>query len=215
MSKTNKILAGFGVATALGIAISPLAVFADDPTTVDGETTINAIIEEVISMSLVSSDSANPYNCNSAATPNCSGTDQSATTTILPSQADTDSMYTIVTINTKSVNGYNLTLADSDTNNALVAPTGTIAAIASEPVGGTNPGWAIAVDKASQTGTITWLQVPISTSTPPLTIKSHHPSPAAVTVNDVTTVTYGVAASSSQPTGIYTDTVVYTATTGV
>ncbi len=214
MSKTNKILAGFGVATALGIAISPLAVFADEPTTVDGETTINAIIEEVISMSLVSSDSANSYDCNSAPTPNCTGTDQSASTNILPSQADTTSMYTIATVNTNSVNGYNLTLADSDTNNALVAPTGTIAAIASEPVGGTNPGWAIAVDKASQTGTITWLQVPISTAAP-LTIKSHHPSPAAVTVNDVTTVTYGVAASSSQPTDTYTDTVVYTATTGV
>ncbi|MBQ3309667.1 hypothetical protein IJG78_03255 [Candidatus Saccharibacteria bacterium] len=214
MSKTNKILAGFGVATALGIAISPLAVFADDPTTVDGETTINAIIEEVISMSLVSSDSAYSYDCNSATTPNCSGTAQSASTNILPSQADTTSMYTIATVNTNSVSGYNLTLADSDTNNALTATAGTIAAIASEPVGGTNPGWAIAVDKASQTGTITWLQVPISTAAP-LTIKSHHPSPAAVTVNDVTTVTYGVAASSSQPTGTYTDTVVYTATTGV
>ena len=215
MSKTNKILAGFGVATALGIAISPLAVFADDPTTVDGETTINAIIEEVLSLSLTSSGTTGSYDCSTAANPNCSGTDQRTRATILPSQADLDTMYTIATVNTNSVNGYDLTLTDSDGTTALTTENNdTIATINTTPTGGTNPGWAIAIDKDDQGWSGTWYQVPALGSTP-LPLKSSHPTPAAVTVNAQTKVTYGVAASSSQPTGIYTDTVVYTATTGV
>lgn len=214
MSKTNKILAGFGVAAALGIAVSPLAVFADDETTaVEGETTVTAVIEDVISMSLVSSGSANDktLSCNSQNTPVCSGEEQLVSTTILPGQEDKTTMYTVATVNTNSVGGYSLTLSDSDTTNALTATTGTIAAIATEPVGGTNPGWAIAIDDDDDNWDGAWYQVPISTASA-LEIKSSRPSPAAVTVNARTKVTYGVAASSSQPTGLYTDTVVYTAT---
>ena len=188
----------------------------DNPIT-PGETDITANIEEVLSLSLTSSGTTGSYNCDSTADPTCSGTPQRTSTTLLPGQADLNTMYTIATVNTNSINGYDLTLSDSDTNNALVGTsdsTATISAINSEPVGSSNPGWSIAVDKESQTGTITWLQVPISTATP-LTIKSSHPDPAAVTINAQTKVTYGVAASSTQPNDTYTDTVVFTVTTGV
>ena len=122
-------------------------------------------------------------------------------------------MYTEAFVSTNSLGGYSLSLSDSDTTNALtVSATGdTIAAINSEPVGGTNPGWAIAIDDDVQGWVSAWYQVPISSATA-LTLKTHTPSPAAVTIDSRTKVTYGVAASSSQPTGIYTDTVVYTAT---
>ena len=220
MSKIKRVIAGLGVAAGFGVAILPVAAFADDdpeattPET-SGETVITANVNDVISLRLVSSGSAGNKTliCASNTNPTCSGQEQLASTTILPSQDDKTSMYTEAFVSTNSLGGYSLSLSDYDTTNALtVSATGdTIAAINSEPVGGTNPGWAIAIDDDAQGWVSAWYQVPISTATA-LTLKTHTPSPAAVTIDSRTKVTYGVAASSSQPTGIYTDTVVYTAT---
>jgi hypothetical protein len=55
--------------------------------------------------------------------------------------------------------------------------------------------------------TSTWAGVPSSAS--PIQVKST----GSTATNDVTTVWYGVKATSSQPNGTYSDTVTYTAST--
>lgn len=206
MSKIKSVIAGLGIITALGVAIVPMSTYADEET-VAGETTITANIYDGISMRLVSSDAtgSRSITCNSLSSPNCSGEDQYVSTTILPGQADTTSMYTDIYVSTNNVSGYTLTLIDSDAINALSTSSGsTISAISSEPVGTTNPGWAIIID-----GESSWRQVPISTGTA-ITVKTYQPSD--VTIDDHSKVTYGVAATDTQDPGIYTDTIVYTAT---
>lgn len=214
MSKIKRVIAGLGVATGFGIAILPMAAFADDPAPVTGESTITANINDVISMRLISTGSSGnkTLECRSEANPNCSGQDQLVATTLLPSQDDKTSMYTEAYVSTNSLGGYDLSLSDSDTTNALTASTtqDTIVAINREPVGGTYPGWAIAIDDDNDNWDESWYQVPVSTATT-LTLKSII-NPGVVTINDRTKVTYGVAATSTQATGIYTDTVVFTAT---
>lgn len=209
MSKIKRVIAGLGLVTGFGVAMLPMTAFADDPTPAVGESVITANINEVIGMRLVSSGSAGnkTLECNSGENPNCTGQTQLVSTTILPGQDDKTSMYTDVYVSTNSINGYNLTLIDADAYNALRTTGGdAINAIATEPVGTTNPGWAVSI-----TGKSGWFMVPVSTGSA-IDVKTLQPSPAAVTIEDHTKVTYGVAATSSQPSGIYTDTVVYTAT---
>ena len=182
------------------------------------ETTVTATLEDVISMRLVSSQSLGDktYECHTASDSSdpsvyqsCSGQDQLVSTTILPSQDDKTTMYTDVYVSTNVLAGFNLTMKDSDNNNSLQTIAGdTISAISSEPVGGTTPGWAVKIDNVN-----TWYAVPAANAANSLTIKTHTPSPAAVSVDVHSKVTYGVAASDTQASGTYTDTVVYTATT--
>lgn len=211
MSKIKNIIAGLGIVASLGVVAAPLAVYADDPN--HNPNTVTAVINPVISMRLVSTDSSSTSDpdeteCQSQRTPACTGDTQSVHTTIMPSADDTSSMYTDIYVSTNSTAGYNLTLADADGNTSLQTPAGdTIATISSLPVGGSNPGWAVRIDGAN-----TWYAMPTSTSNTPITVKSFTPSPAAVVVEDHSKVYYGVAASSTQASGTYSDTITYTAT---
>lgn len=208
MSKIKSVIAGLGAVTALGVAVAPLAAYADEVT---NPNTVTAVIAPVLSMRMVSSGSTGDktLTCDSNNNPVCSGQDQVASTTILPGQADTSSMYTDIYVSTNVLAGFTLTLKDSDNNNNLQTTGGdTIAPISSEPVGSTNPGWAVKIDDGS-----TWYAVPAANAGSSVSVKNHQPSPAAVSVDVHSKVTYGVAASSSQATGIYRDTVTYTATT--
>ena len=209
MSKIKSVIAGLGIVAGLGVAMAPLTSYADEVT---NPNTVTAVLNDVISMTLVSTDASgsDTMDCHSAHNPACTGTTQSVRTTILPGHADTSSMYTDIYVSTNTTNGFNLTVADSDTNNNLQTTSGdTIAAIANEPIGGTRPGWAIRIDDAGS-----WLAMPTSNAQGgPILIKSHQPDPAAVSINVHSKVTYGVAASDSQASGTYTDTIVYTVTT--
>jgi hypothetical protein len=128
-----------------------------------------------------------------------------------------------VTISTNDAAGYTLTLQDTDANTNLVsggnniqAGTGTQASPAALVAGR----WGYRVDNlggfgAGPTGSLasgaisasTFAGVPASGS--PNTLKTT----ASSASNDTTTVWYSVAANTSQATGVYTDTVTYTATT--
>ncbi len=189
MSKIKTFTLILGTVISFSTAALPLvSVFADDPAPEAQKTLdIDINVANVISMTL-------DHN--------------STSTTILPNSADLTAMFTNIYVSTNSPEGYTLTLADSDNNANLQTAFGaTIAPISSEPVGGSNPGWAVRID-----GESTWRAMPIQSSSSVITVKNYSPSPKAVTVNDHSEVFYGVAASSDQATGTYTDTVTYTAT---
>lgn len=189
---------------AIAIATAPVTASAASQT---ANTTINATVNAVISMT-----TSSPVSLN--LTPSGSG--------VVSSASDT------VTVSTNNSLGYNLTVADNDATTNLVsgadnftATTGTKTA----PIALTNGTWGFAVatgttgigtngfdttysvESNNTTSTSKWAGMPASGS--PMLLKST----SAVASNDTTTVWYAAKAAVTQPTGTYSDTVTYTATT--
>ncbi len=186
------------VLATLGMIMVPLAAHAATDT---DTTTINAVIGSTISMT-----TSGTVNLN--VTPVSGGAQTSA--------ADT------VTVATNNSTGYALTLANSDTTLTLVSGANTIAAHAGTQAASSvlaNNTWGYHVDSVGDMGTggaaqsnvttsaIKYAGVPSSAA--PNTLKST----STVTAGDVTSVYYGVKADTTKPSGTYTDTVTYTATT--
>lgn len=185
--------------SVFGLAITPVVASAASQT---ANTTINANVGSAISITTSTTVTIN-------LTPTAGG--------VVSSSSDT------VTVNTNNATGYNLTLADSDTNTNLVSGGNNIAAHSgtfASPTTLANNTWGYRIVNAGGFGagaysgetnqassTSTWAGVPSSAS--PTTVKTTGSSAS----NDVTTVWYGVNATSSQANGTYTDTVTYTATT--
>lgn len=132
----------------------------------------------------------------------------------------TNGFRSTITVYTNAASGYNLTLIDKDADNALNNVNGaTIPAIsdATSFTAGT-PAWGYKVftthgDKtgagAQDSGDTEWHAVPASGST-----AANISSLSTKTTNgDQTIVDYGVATDDDQATGIYTDIILYTATT--
>jgi hypothetical protein len=131
-----------------------------------------------------------------------------------------------VTVNSNNSTGYNLTLSNNDTTLTLAGPnSNTIAAhggtFASPSTLGNNS-WGYRVDGVGTFGagptsgetnqanlSGTWAGVPSSASAQQLKNTS------STAANDVTTVWYGVKADTTKPSGAYTDSVTYTATTNL
>lgn len=182
-----------------GLAVTPVVASAASQT---ANTTINANVGSAISITTSTTVTVN-------LTPTAGG--------VVSSSSDT------VTVNTNNATGYNLTLADSDTNTNLVSGGNNIAAHSgtfASPTVLSNNTWGYRIvgvggfggtaysGEANQgSSTSTWAGVPSSAS--PTTVKTTGTSAS----NDTTTVWYGVNATSSQPNGTYSDTVTYTATT--
>lgn len=195
----QRVTSGAVALSMLGIAVTPAFASAATQT---ANTTINASVGSAISVTTSTTVTVN-------LTPTSGG--------VVSSSSDT------VTVNTNNASGYNLTLANSDTNTNLVsganniaAHTGTFAA----PTTLGNNTWGYRIVSAGGFGasaysgetnqagsTSTWAGVPSSAS--PIQVKST----GSTATNDVTTVWYGVKATSSQPNGTYSDTVTYTAST--
>ena len=185
--------------SVFGLAVTPALASAASQT---ANTTINASVGSAISVTTVS-----PVTIS--LTPTAGG--------VVSSSSDT------VTVNTNNATGYNLTLANSDTNTNLVSGANNIAAHAgtfAAPTALANNTWGYRIVNAGGFGasaysaetnnassSSTWAGVPSSAS--PIQVKST----GSVATNDVTTVWYGVNATTSQPNGTYSDTVTYTATT--
>lgn len=128
-----------------------------------------------------------------------------------------------VTVSTNDSSGYALTLSDTDTTTTLVSGSNTIPAstgsqttpivqatntwgYAVQSLGGFNTTGYAAANSAAISGTLKFAGMPSSAS--PNTLKTT----SGTATNDTTTVWYAVAANTSQPSGIYTDSVTYTAT---
>jgi hypothetical protein len=169
---------------------------------VSGNTTVNATVNSIISVTTVSPVSV-------SLTPTAGG--------VVSSSSDT------VTVNTNNSAGYNLTLADTDANTSLVSGANSITAhtgTQTTPTALANNTWgyrvvgvggfgatAYSVESNNSSSTSTWAGVPASGS--PVTLKTT----GTTATDDITTVYYGVKATASKPSGTYTDTVTYTATT--
>lgn len=195
MRKGYIAVAGFAVL----FSFSPILASA---ATQSANTVINVTVAQVISIS-----TATPVSIGITPTP----------AGVVSSASDT------VTVNTNSSTGWNLTLADNDTDTDLDGAAAAFAAHAgtfASPTALANNTWGYRIvgaggfgagaysGETNQAGsTSTWAGITSSAS--PVQIKSS----GTTATNDTTTVWYGVRATSSQPSGTYTDTVTYTATT--
>jgi hypothetical protein len=128
-----------------------------------------------------------------------------------------------VTVSTNDSSGYALTLADTGATTALTSGINTIPASSGSqttPVAQVNNTWGYAVqslggfsstgyaaaNSAAISATLKFAGMPAAAS--PNTLKTT----SGTASNDTTTVWYAVAANTTQPSGIYTGSVIYTAT---
>jgi hypothetical protein len=128
-----------------------------------------------------------------------------------------------VTVSTNDSSGYTLQLAESSATTTLTSGSNTIPASAgtqttptvmaantwgyrADGVGGFGAGPTTSASNAVISGTIKFAGVPVPAS--PNTLADT----AGTASNAITTVWYGVAANTSQPSGTYTNTVTYTCT---
>ncbi len=184
----------------LGISVFTTAVvFANT-----ANTTISSQISSVISLLTTNG------TVNVNVTPSGSGAQTIATDT--------------VTVSTNDSSGYTLTLATSTATTGLVSGGNTISAsngtqttpvvqaantwgYAVQGVGGFNASGYATANSAAPSGTLKFAGVPASGS--PNTLANT----SGTATNATTTVYYAVDVNTSQPTGTYTQTVTYTATT--
>lgn len=219
MLDIKKLAASLGIAASLSAVFLPVATFADGEVSDSDTLDVQVNVATIISMSIQSHSTelgSRTTNCQSHdpetgepldPADQCEDVSSLANqvkTTLLPSSADTTSMYTDIFVSTNSGAGYVLTLADEDTNTSLATASATINTAAGLPVAGT-ASWAVSIDAGT-----TWLAMPASDATP-ITVKNYAASHDLV-IEDQSTVRYGVATASDQATGTYTDTITYTAT---
>jgi len=183
------------VAIVAALLAVPIAVSAATTST-----TISAAISSVISIA-----SNGTVNLNS--TPSGSGVQTIASDT--------------VTVSTNDSAGYTLKVAETGASSALVSGSNTIPAVSGtqgSPVAQTVGTWGYRVDgvggfgsgptspaSSAPIGSSTFAAVPATAS--PNTIKTT----SSTATNDTTTVWYGVAVDTTQPSGTYTNSVTYTA----
>lgn len=196
----NTIKLTIGASIVLCSVLLPFSAYAATSST--GGTTVNATVASTISLSTNTAVSI-------GLTPTSGG--------VVSSGSDT------VSVSTNNVNGYTLTLSDTDSNTSLVSGGNSIAAhVGSQAaptalaantwgyrvvgVGGFGAAAYTSETNNSSSNSI-WAGVPVLNSAN--TIKTTNVTAAS----DVTTVYYGVKATTSKPSGTYVDTVTYTAIT--
>lgn len=193
----KKALTSMAAMVALGS--SPIVASA---ATTSQNTTINATIGAAISMTTSNTVAL-------AITPTASGA--------ASSNSDT------VTVSTSNSSGYTLTMSNTDTTLTLANGGNTIAAHSGtfgSPSTLANNAWGYRVDGVGSFGagptsaqtnqanlSQNWAGVPANGSAH--TLKTT----GGVASADVTTVWYGVKTDTTKPSGLYTDSVTYTATT--
>ncbi len=186
------VLAGTAVVFAL-----PAAAFATT------STTINSVISPVITLF----SSSGTVNAN-----------------VLPTGGGAQTIASdTVTVSTNDASGYTLQLAETGASSALTSGSNTIPASSGtqtvpaamavntwgyrvDGIGGFGAGPTTGASNTAISGSIKFAAVPATGS--PNTIKTT----ATTASNDTTSVWYGVAADTSQPSGTYTNSVTYTAT---
>ena len=213
MSKTTKIIAALGVVAGLGVAALPAFTYATQQT-VAGDVQLSVDVSEAIAMTIKGNEESTPavdvFNPDNASTidGHSGGTaydsskhqQSSSHTTLLPNAADTSTMTSEIKVYTNAAAGFTLTVNDADSTLALTGSNGgTIAAGTSITAGTAN--WAYKGGSVSN-----WAAI---TASPVEVYSQNAPTSGGATIN----MTYGVSTASDQPTGTYTDTIVYTATT--
>ena len=232
MSKTTKIIAALGVVAGLGVAALPAFSYAVGPA-VSGDVQLDVEVLPAIAMTISGNNDSGTHKQSGDTTTfgaidvfsdgtNTAGsvdghtvaastlTTSSSYTSILPNaKVDGDSSNgfgSTVTVYTNNSAGYTLAIKDADSTLDLTNENSdTIPAGATISAG--TAAWAYQLQKSDGTNVA-------------------DPAYAAITASDVTIVTrntetsggsesfigYGVSTASDQATGIYKDTIVYTAT---
>jgi hypothetical protein len=152
-------------------------------------------------------------------------TDVTVNDNVLPTASGAQTIASdTVTISTDDTGGYTLQLGETTASSSLTFNSNTIPASSGtqaapiamadntwgyrvDGVGGFGAGPTSPVSSAAISGTITFAAVPASGSPNTLVTTS------GTATNATTTVWYGVAANTSTPSGTYTNSVTYTATT--
>lgn len=202
----QQYMIGLRVATAfVGVAAIALAPVAASAAANSANTTVNAVLASVISITTGSTVTLN-------ITPVSGGAQTSASDT--------------VTVSTNKSNGYNLAIKDADATLTLTNGGNTIAAssntfAAGAALANNTWGWAVA-DTTTGIGannfdtTYSVLTNVASSSTTWTGITASDQvfkTTATNALNDTTTVWYSAKADTSKPNGTYADVVTYTATT--
>ena len=223
MSKAKIAIATLGTVASLGVAALPLTSFAAE--TVSGNVLLAVEVEPAIAMTIEGNNDGNSSYAASATgvstyTPSAlstnddfDGYDAAAGTAYDSSNLQLSSSYvallpnatatatSTVTVYTNSTSGYTLAVKDADSTTALTNQsdaTKTIPASATTTAG--TAGWSIAG------GTLAASAITAADQT----VKQTN---AATSGGDATTMTYTIATDTDQATGVYTDTITYTATT--
>lgn len=191
----NSFIAGTSLAAIVGLVVAP--TFQASAASQTANTVINATVAPVISLT-------------------SSGT---VAFTMTPATVSESNGSDTVTVNTNNTAGYTLTLKDSDATTSLTSGANTITASSNtyaSPNTLTTGNWGYAVAGGNFSATYT-SQTDATTST----LKYAGISATAQTLKttattasaDPTVVWYAAKVDSTKPTGVYTDTVTYTATT--
>ncbi|MCL2280930.1 hypothetical protein FWC31_03540 [Candidatus Saccharibacteria bacterium] len=206
MSKISKIVAAAAVFGVIGLAALPMTGYA-----LTQDVTVEIEVENGLSIGngtdgCAVTNYAHPYG------PAGIKADSSGDA----SEADPG----CITIFSNYPGGYKLTLADKDACTGLdkgvaCAAGDIIPTQANKPIAGT-PGWAVAVtttpvnDPSLITlgGTPSWLAMPAQSSTP---ITLHSGAGASFPTGDNYGYAFATAISAATATGVYTDTVTFTA----
>lgn len=184
MSKSTKIIATLGVVAGLGVAALPMSAFALDPTGSSPQTT----------------DVDVKVNIGSAISITATNDPSNSTVTMTPSDIDTSTLKTEITVSTNDTDGYTLTVTDKDANTNLVNGSATIPTGTSISAG--TAAWAI------KGGLLTnWTAMVPNTETP-LTVAQNSTNVS----NEISNMTYGFSTAANQASGLYQDTITYTAT---
>lgn len=190
-----------GLVSALGLT-STLAL----PTVV-GAATANTTISSVVSPVISVFTTSGTVNAN--VTPTGAGAQTIASDTVTVSTNDSAG-YTLTlaanTANTNLVSGSNNIAASSGTQTTPVVQVVNTWGYRVDGVGGFGAGPTSSASNQAISGTVKFAGVPATGSAN--TIKTT----ATTASSDTTSVWYGVAANTSQPSGTYTQTVTYTCT---
>ena len=233
--KSTKIIAAAGVVAGLGVAALPAMTFATE--SVSGDVDLYAEVLPAIAMTITGNNDDNGhygsgngavdvFNPATAASSTIDGHTTPATATSVASSSwvsllpnaiangnDTNGFKSTITVYTNNATGYTLNVKDADSTLALTKvgstetiPAGTVTSPATtfDLVAGT-AAWGYKVDTASADGAG---YKPISASDAQVKTKA-----TPTSGGEATNVYYGVATDDDQATGVYTDTITYTATT--
>lgn len=192
----TKNLIKLGVVAALSVAMLPLTSYADSGTNVDGTVWAdsnpgNAIVQlevmPVISLTLEGNTDAT-----------------SSKLSLAPNQKDEATLTTTAKVSTNSLNGYTLAVKPATGSPVDLTNDNGDKILASTNISAGSNSWALKGGDLSGYTAMT---------TAGFTVKTNNNSEKQAINEDETVITYGVSTAAAQPTGIYTTTLVYTATT--
>ena len=217
--KSTKIIAGLGVAAALGVAALPVASFAAGGTTTKGTVTVNASVNGHLTIKMT--NSAGTESDDIANT--TSWTDTVGFGSLANKEQKVIAGATKIEVDTNYPNAYTLTgaataLANSVSGGGSIALTDgynfDTAGSAEDTYTATTSVWGIKVVKSGNDSTLTNTDG-YSSSTYKSLASGTIDSIASSTENQDNTyaISYGIGISPSQASGNYSGSIVYTVTT--